>query len=838
MVFWRSICIAFAIICVQVTGAVALPQQAQAQEHVQPIARTLLGVYSGKDSASLRDSLIHSYLEMPANHLGFHFRYTDVDASLPALDADVRGIVVWLTAGQTVQDPIALIDWLETAMDAGKKIILIENFGITDAVRADKQKMARVNRFLYKLGMQDVGTWSSLTYSSEVIYENKEMVGFELPLPKALPPYLGTSVVASRATSHLRVRTHVDPEYVSDLVITSPQGGYIAENYALFEGYPLVSMMPEKDKKAAAKTAKKQRNVGESAPSHAMNAMPKVVSDNAMGKVVTAPTVQEKDGAKALAQTVEDPLVQQWYINPFLFLEAALGSADEPKPDVTTLQGKRIFYSHIDGDGWNNVSEIERYRKNRTLSSEVIYEEILKKYADLPVSVSVIAGEMDEACYGRKESADIARNIFALPHVEPASHTYTHPLFWGFFEDGDVAKEVPLLHLYPKGTKAQRGLYSALTEDEHAATGWEDYFAAHPPAKTETTEEPVHTHMDYETPRSYACAPFSVDKEIKGAVDVVNALAPAGKKVRLVQWSGDTNPFEAVLKATREAGLFNINGGDSRFDFEYPSYTSVSPIGVQVGDEIQIYSSNSNENTYTRLWTDRFYGFRYLRKTAENTESPRRVQPFNIYFHMYSGQKQASLNALDENFEFARAQDVIPIMAADFAAIAQGFYRAKIVQVAPSHWRISGRGALQTLRFDHAEERAVDMDASKGVLGYHYFQGALYVAVQPEVDVADIVLKQVKTQGYYEKASIPYLVDSNWVIKSLTVVKKSLDFSAQGYGEMNMRWQMPAVGSYTLTISDSDKKIKEEAIATDAEGMLTIAVKVGSKSSLKVQLKQ
>ena len=54
----------------------------------------------------------------------------------------------------------------------------------------------------------------------------------------------------------------------------------------------------------------------------------------------------------------------QWFVNPFEFFRVALGTDDLPKPDATTLSGRRIFYSHVDGDGWRNLTEVAPYRKS------------------------------------------------------------------------------------------------------------------------------------------------------------------------------------------------------------------------------------------------------------------------------------------------------------------------------------------------------------------------------------------------------------------------------------------------------------------------------------------
>ena len=48
----------------------------------------------------------------------------------------------------------------------------------------------------------------------------------------------------------------------------------------------------------------------------------------------------------------------QWWLDPFAFFRDALGVGDWPRPDTTTQGGRRIFYSHIDGDGLRNRSEV------------------------------------------------------------------------------------------------------------------------------------------------------------------------------------------------------------------------------------------------------------------------------------------------------------------------------------------------------------------------------------------------------------------------------------------------------------------------------------------------
>jgi hypothetical protein len=108
---------------------------------------------------------------------------------------------------------------------------------------------------------------------------------------------------------------------------------------------------------------------------------------------------------------------------------------------VTTISGRRIWFSHIDGDGWNNVSYIESYRDKPTIAAGVVLRELIAPYPDLPVAIGVIGADIDERYGGPEAARAVARELYALPQVEVATHTYTHPYQWSFFESYDRALE-------------------------------------------------------------------------------------------------------------------------------------------------------------------------------------------------------------------------------------------------------------------------------------------------------------------------------------------------------------------------------------------------------------
>jgi polysaccharide biosynthesis protein PelA len=517
-----------------------------------------------------------------------------------------------------------------------------------------------------------------------------------------------------------------------------------------------------------------------------------------------------------------------WIINPFNFFHLAFGPERNPIPDVTTLAGLRIYFSHIDGDGWNNVSHIEHFAKTGTLSSEVVVKELIEPYPDLPVSVGLIAGDVDPELGGDPAGRPIARRLFALPHVEVASHTHTHPYNWQYFERYQREDENKLIE---GQQRVERRVYDR---------------AIGSIMKLAKKEKPQQIHQRYiagsaEMPRSYMRRPYELDLEVEGALRAAEQLAPTGKRALLYQWSGDTTPYEAVIRATREAGVRNINGGDSRFDMDYPSVAYVPPIGRPVGAERQIYAVNSNENTYTNDWTGPFYGFRKLEETVRKTGDPRRLKAFNLYYHMYSGEKPAALDAVRQHLITARNGEFIPIAASHYAAIADSFYDVEIRQIGQNQWRIAKRGDLQTLRFDDAAELALDLSTSVGVLGERRHDKTLYVALDPDVEEPVVALGPLKAALFTPQAAENsghniQLIASRWRISELTRGDCGFKANAEGFGPGKMAWQGMVPGKYTFAAKRSGKTLWELEVVIDHARRMDVTVLSDAINPLTLEL--
>jgi len=343
-------------------------------------------------------------------------------------------------------------------------------------------------------------------------------------------------------------------------------------------------------------------------------------------------------------------------------------------PDTTTENGRRLLIVHIDGDAFFGNADFNPSRN----VAEVIRDEIIKRYP-IPHTVSIIEGEI--APYGlypeKSERLEtIARSIFALDNVEIASHTFSHPFIWQELESYEVE-------------------------------GGE-----------------INPNVQYNLPiKGYN---FDLRREIFGSIEYINTrLAPEGKRVKVFLWSGDTNPSERAIRMTYEAGVYNVNGGYTWINRKEPFWMYIGPMGVNKGEYFQIYAPIMNENIYTRLWTD-YYGFVRVIDTFELTERPYRLKPLNIYYHMYSGQKIASLEALKRVYEWALAQSPNPIYLSEYAQKVLEYRNFALLEdIRDNSMLLRGGGTLRTLRVDFLTH--IDTDRSKGVVGYRHINNSTYI---------------------------------------------------------------------------------------------------------------
>lgn len=413
----------------------------------------------------------------------------------------------------------------------------------------------------------------------------------------------------------------------------------------------------------------------------------------------------------------------RWVLDPIDFLDRALGSPRAPVADTTSEGGRRMLLAHIDGDGFASRAEMP----GSPWAAEVLLREVLERYP-FPHTMSVIEAEVGpKGIYPQFSPAleDIARRIFALPQVEIASHSYSHPFFWRALSPG---------------------------------------------------AKPARRYENKDLNLSIPGYRFDLEREIVGSTRYIDTrLAPPGKRTQVFLWTGDTSPGTDALAAVERAGLLAMNGGDNVMTRSNPSLLAAAGLGLLREGQLQVFAPMQNENVYTNEWTGPFYGYQRVIETFELTGSPRRLKPINIYYHTYAASKPASLAALRKVYAWALAQATTPVTASDYIRKVRDFHGLAIARdwrVAEPRWRIRSDGHLLSLRLPSGS--AIAWSASPNIAG---------AAPGPQSTFVHLASAQAELQlaAQAGAARNPYVLEANGRLSRLTRAPGRLDFVLTSY---------------------------------------------------------
>lgn len=572
---------------------------------LEVLPRRVMVMLDSREGDSFEDNDFQHYLAFPTYHLGLRPVYWDLARGLPPASYPMerfRGIVVFAHHLDCNQE---LRDWLLAARQGGRRVLFLAY--IAPSVDPEEEQPCEEDDEVANGFLANFGIYSSSLLTAEGAEE-------DVQVRRARPGWYDFEI------------------RLEDV----PRLPYVF-----------------------------QRSTGEDNQVH-LSSWIQGVDDSSTDLVLTGPW-----GGWAATEYLWGPRgegrdYQAYLVDPFRFLEAAFAWQGIPRVEANVLGGKRVFFSHVDGDGFNSFA----YDRPAKICGEIVYQDILKdpRYAQLPHTISVISAEVDRATTHPVEaSIPTAQRIFDLDHVEAASHAFSHPMDW---------------------------------RDETLA--FEDIVLDGEPYRFDRRQETV------------------------GSLETIAALSPPGRGPEVMLWSGSCNPDEATLKVTREAGYLNMNGGDPRLDAEYDSLTQVPSPVWQVGEELRFSSGAANDYLLTNEWTPPFTGFRGITETFRRTEDPRPLTPVDVYYHFYIAERNESFRTLKSVFNWCLAQDFALLFTSEYLRGMQDMVEADVL-VGPDGWfGARTAGALPSLRFD-GEVRHVDMGSAQGVLGYAHRWDALYV---------------------------------------------------------------------------------------------------------------
>ncbi len=612
-----------------VSAAATLPKVAALPPGTQELKRKILAFYQRDLRETSGRNRIHDVCETTLNHLGLVVEFRALEDPLPtdAEMADFRGVIQWM-GGTSIRGAQAYAEWLKHQLDAGRLAVILGDYGafydtsLASQVNAaptlaalglEFKSMAPVS---LKFGREGV---SRTIETPAVVMADPTMVKGEHPLnledrdlAKGWPVYVSTN-----PASKVYLRVSDREGQTTDAVVITPKGGFIAGDFLLY-------IPPSQQARFESADAK------------------------GMGP--------------AVAETTE---LSRFRIDPFKFFAEAFQVTDLPCPDVTTLNGSRIYFSHIDGDAMHGISLIDR----ASLNAEMLLREILEKFR-IPVTVSFVTSNLEfRSTPTYQRELTVARKILALPWVETASHSQNHPFNWA---EGDLQR---------------------LPGDE------------------------VKLHR----------VPPDNAKEIAYSIDLINQLvAPLDKPVQMLLWSGACNPTAEQVALCDAMGVENLNGGDPVYDSINPYLGGVTPLyRVVEGDRYQYHTAAAGDFYYTGAWTRDYDGMKRLVEYFEYTEKPRRLRPMNLYYHFYLAEREPGLVGLKTVLDYVLKQGPAPIYASDYVKIVKDFIVTRMGRDAQGNLVIANAGAMRTIRFDTPV--SLDLGRSRGVLGSYKVGNSLYV---------------------------------------------------------------------------------------------------------------
>ncbi len=442
-------------------------------------------------------------IEPVLNHLGFHLDVHAIDYGLPEDEVmqQYHGIITWFSSPE-MKDPDAYVSWLKHQIEQQRKVIILGDIGAW-VHQETLTPYRRAMKIFELMGAKGYDAYLSNSNRQKIVYSDQAMMNYERELNLNEADKMWYKVVSTDPENKVILRIQDDNLGIIEPIMITKTGALALGNYIMYSSNP-------KDKL--------QQKIRE------------ILAGN---RNVAIPKVEYRS---------------YWRINPFLFFKAAFDIEGVPAPDVTTLNGYRVFYSHLDGDGFKGVSLIDQ----SNYSSKWVMEEIFKTY-DLPITASVITIEIEKVpsrYYSRPYM--LAREIYELENIEPASHTHTHPFKW---RKGDLVIQ--------------------LQSDE------------------------------YEIER----VPINYLHETEGSLRFIEAnLLPPYKKANVFLWSGDCHPDERAISILYRYDRLNMNAGDPIYDEKRDSITNLSSISVNYNGYRQIHTSGMNDYLYTSGWTTNFGG--------------------------------------------------------------------------------------------------------------------------------------------------------------------------------------------------------------------------------------
>ena len=345
----------------------------------------------------------------------------------------------------------------------------------------------------------------------------------------------------------------------------------------------------------------------------------------------------------------------EWLLDPFAFFKAALRLSTQPIFDLTTENGRRLGIIEVRGDRLfakdeHGVEAIDRLQawigKNPS-----------------PVTLGVIEAEVDSEYHLGK-----LQQLAAMPQVRLASHTYSHPFYWGIFE-----------------------------------------------GKTDADEQPYRYSVFME---GYAA---DMMRETAGTIGFMQSVAPGSPSFLI--WSGDGRPGPAVLAAAQKANLPHYGGGGLRWQSGALPLADLSPVLRPTQWGTQVLTPLVGEPLFAQLWYGEALNFGKISDWNRELDLARRLRISSISIHADALLNARGVELLNQLADEQRKDNVLGVWVDEYAQRARSFQTASVARDLNGDWLLFG-DALRTVRLPAAE---MIPEISTDIIGYSDREADRYI---------------------------------------------------------------------------------------------------------------
>ncbi|MBL9134184.1 MAG: hypothetical protein JNG86_23420 [Verrucomicrobiaceae bacterium] len=322
-------------------------------------------------------------------------------------------------------------------------------------------------------------------------------------------------------------------------------------------------------------------------------------------------------------------------VDVFQFISQWLGKTDiVPAIDTTTRDGRRVFFSHISGEGFTKPSALPGF----ALCAEVMRERVLGRYF-LPFTVAVCEADLRGWLPGQNPAESpryelMARGIFEMPNIAAASNSFSVPSRW------DAGEQI------------------ASPLNEHA----------------------ISNRLDME-------------REVAGSMNYIHRqLLPAGKSVSLMLWPAFAPPTPEALAFCASMGVQSLTPTRQGSQMS-PGSTGQGQfaIGMQHGGNIEVFATAKSTAVGKADAAIQLAHFQASEKSL-------RTAPVAVSASFLDAQNPQPLASLEKLLDWCQTQPLRAMPAALYAASVRDAIETRVIRMGDRHWIVLNEGHARTLR--------------------------------------------------------------------------------------------------------------------------------------------